>query len=122
MAEYEQKGSLASKIPIKFLILDLSPVSYIDSSGLTSLEDMLSTYGKKDISLLLCNPNRPVMDKFVLSGMVDKVGPHHFFVSVHDAVDHCLKKLGDEEATTVPTTAPGEMELVGEVTSRLHAD
>lgn len=122
MAEYEQKGSLSSRIPIKFLILDMSPVSYIDSSGLTSLEDILSTYGKKDISLLLCNPNRPVMDKFVLSGMVDKVGSHHFFVSVHDAVNYCLKKLGDEEVSTVPASPPGELELVGEVPSRLHDD
>ncbi len=62
------------------------------------------------------------MDEFVLSGMVDKIGPHHFFVSVHDAVNHCLKKLSDEEGSTVLASSPGELELVDEVHSRLHDD
>jgi MFS superfamily sulfate permease-like transporter len=97
MSEYVQKRTITSKLPIKFIILDMAPVSYADSQGIQCLEDLVTGYRKLDITLIVCNPNRPLMDKFVLAHMVDLIGPDHFFVSVHDAVNFCLKNIGDEE-------------------------
>ncbi len=73
------------------------------------MDDILSAYKKKDIKLLLVNPNRPVMEKFALSGLVDRVGRDHFFVSVHDAVNYSLKQISDEEAGTLPETAVDDL-------------
>lgn len=96
MDEYVKKKAAASNLPIKYIILDMAPVSYVDSSGLQTLEDILVGYKKLDVTLLICNPNRPVMDKLVLSDMVEQIGHDNFFVSVHDAVNYCLKKIIDD--------------------------
>jgi sulfate transporter 4 len=101
ISKYQETRALKSSIPIQFIIIDLSPVSYVDSSGVECLEEILVTNKPKGITLMLCNPNRPVLDKLVLSGVVDRVGHENFFVGVHDAVNTCLKRLGDIEGGTI---------------------
>ena len=104
LSKYEELAALRSTIPIRFVIIDLSPVSHIDSAGLTCIEELTQTYKAKGMTLILCNPNRPVMDKFVLGGIVNHVGRDNFFVGVHDAVNTCLNSLGDGETGLLLTT------------------
>jgi len=101
LSKYQEAAALRSKIPIKFVIIDLAPVSHVDSAGLNCIEELAQTYQAKGLTLVLCNPNKPLLDKFVLGGIVDLVGRDNFFVGVHDAVNSCLKKLSDEEGGTV---------------------
>jgi len=104
LSKYEELAALRSTIPIRFVIIDLSPVSHIDSAGLTCIEELTQTYKAKGLTLILCNPSRPVMDKFVLGGIVNHVGRDNFFVGVHDAVNTCLNSLGDGETGLLLTS------------------
>merc|ERR1712014_239647 len=55
---------------------------------------MQKTYKEtKGIQMCFVNPSRIVMEKMVKSGFVDRVGEDLFFVSIQDAIDHCLDEM-----------------------------
>ena len=57
----------------------------------------------KQIQLCLANPNALVMQRLVTSGLADEVGIEHIFVSLHDAVGHCLQEMDCQELSMQPT-------------------
>jgi len=81
---------------VKFIVIDLSPVSHIDTSGLHILMDMLRLYKARGIQMCLVNPNLKVMGRLKTSGVADGVGTDHIFVRVHDANTWCLNQLDAE--------------------------
>ena len=84
---------------VKYVIVDLSPVSHIDTTAMHILNDLYKDYKSKGVQLCFSNPSVRVMEKLRLDGFVDTVGSSCFFVTVHDAVDRCLMHL---EEGTVP--------------------
>ena len=92
-----------SKIGVKFIILELSPVSHVDTSALHILQDMCNTYKGRGIQLCFCNPSAQVMERFLVSGLAEEVGRDHFFVAVQDAVTFCLNQMdhASERETSV---------------------
>ena len=85
-------------LEVRFVILELSPVSHIDTSALHMLQDMRSMLkDEKGIQLCLANPNPRVMMKLVKSGFMEELGKDHIFVSLHDAVHHCLDHMDAKE-------------------------
>jgi sulfate transporter 4 len=95
--KYEKKSSeeLSARNggDVKFIILEMSPNSHIDSSALHVLNEMLKIYKKRDVQLVLANPNVKVMEKLVASKLIEEVGRDHVFVSIQDAVKWCLDHL-----------------------------
>jgi len=83
----------------KYIVIELSPVSHIDSSGLHILHDMVRNYKDRGIELCLCNPNLEVMERLKSSGLADTIGREHIFVQLHDALTWCLQQL-DEVAVS----------------------
>ncbi len=81
---------------LKFVILEIMPVSHVDSSGMHMLHDMNQILLDRDIQLCLSNPSVPVMERFVKSGFADEVGRDHIFITIHDAVQWCLRNLDTE--------------------------
>jgi sulfate transporter 4 len=78
---------------VQFLILEMSPVSHVDTSALHILQDMNKTYSARGIQLCFSNPSVNVMERFVTSGLADEVGREHFFVTIHDALQWCLHHM-----------------------------
>jgi len=101
MQKYEQNAlnadSINGKEEIKFMIVDCSPVSHIDSSALHILKEMCIDYRNRDVQLCICNPNIKVMVKLVSSGLVELIGEDYIFVSTQDAVQACLIELESSE-------------------------
>ena len=92
--DQEGSSSSSSSVAVRYIILELSPVSHIDTSALHVLQDMNKTYQKnQQIQLCLANPNPRVMHRLVVSGLADDIGREHIFVSLHDAVYHCLQEM-----------------------------
>lgn len=77
---------------IKYVILEMSPVSYIDSSGLLILREMIHDYKERGVQMCFSNPNVVVMERFVTSGLVKVIGPDHLFVRIDDAVQWCFQR------------------------------
>lgn len=85
---------------LKFIIVEMTPVSHIDTSALHILEDMLINYQSRGQILVFANPGLSVMKRLRASGFVEKAGREHFFSSSHDAVNWCLAQM-DTEAQSV---------------------
>lgn len=88
---------------VKYIIMDLSPVSHIDTTALHALEDMYVTQKKLGVQLCFCNPGIAVAKRLVKSGIVNLVGREHFFSSVIDAVHWCLHDMDGTATTSRPS-------------------
>lgn len=79
---------------VRFVILELTPVSHIDTSALHTLQEMSASFRKdRGIQLCLSNPNPRVMSRLVSSGLVEEIGRDYIFVSMQDAVHYCLDHM-----------------------------
>jgi len=87
---------------VEYIILDLSPVSHMDTTGLHVLEDMHATQKREGVTICFCNPNMTVITRLVRSGLVDSIGHEFFFPSVIDAVQWCLTQMDGKEDACVP--------------------
>lgn len=78
---------------VKYIILDMSPVSHVDTTGLHVLEDMYVTQKRLGVQICICNPGIIVMERLVKSGLFDLVGRENIVPSVSDAVHLCLSAM-----------------------------
>ncbi|RID71479.1 hypothetical protein BRARA_C03415 [Brassica rapa] len=84
---------------IYFLILEMSPVTYIDSSAVEALKELYEEYKTRDIQLAISNPNKEVLLTLARSGIVELIGKEWYFVRVHDAVQVCLHYVESRNQT-----------------------
>uniref|UniRef100_A0A7S3PAU5 STAS domain-containing protein n=1 Tax=Amphora coffeiformis TaxID=265554 RepID=A0A7S3PAU5_9STRA len=78
---------------VRYIIIDLSPVSHMDTTALHVLQDMHQTQTKLGVQLCFCNPNITITLRLLKSGLLDLVGRDHFFSDVIDAVQWCLNEM-----------------------------
>ncbi|XP_061974072.1 sulfate transporter 4.1, chloroplastic-like isoform X2 [Populus nigra] len=78
---------------IHFLILEMSPITYIDSSAVQALKDLHQEYKSRDIEICIANPNQDVLLTLTKAGIVELIGKEWYFVRVHDAVQVCLQHV-----------------------------
>ncbi|KAK4491220.1 hypothetical protein RD792_001953 [Penstemon davidsonii] len=71
---------------IKYLIIEMSPVTDIDTSGIHALEELNKSLEKKDIQLVLANPGQTVLEKLHASDFANTVGDDNIFLTVGDAI------------------------------------
>ncbi|MFS7937161.1 putative SLC26A/SulP transporter, STAS domain, STAS domain superfamily [Helianthus anomalus] len=72
------------------IILDMSNVMSIDSSGLVALEEIHKKLVSRNVHLAIANPRWKVIHKLKIGGFVEKVGSDCIFLTVNEAVDVCL--------------------------------
>nr|CAB3452947.1 unnamed protein product [Digitaria exilis] len=80
-------------VRVYFVILEMSPVTYIDSSAVQALKDLHQEYKARHIQIAIANPNRQVHLLLSRSGIIDLIGAGWCFVRVHDAVQVCLQHV-----------------------------
>ncbi|KAM7516792.1 hypothetical protein LguiA_006375 [Lonicera macranthoides] len=81
---------------IQTLIVETSPVTDIDTSGIHALEELYRSLQKREIQLGLANPGRVVIDKLHASGFANLIGEDKIFLTVADAVLTCSPKFVEE--------------------------
>ncbi|KAK0577135.1 hypothetical protein LWI29_028302 [Acer saccharum] len=96
LTDEEERLKAASLSRIQFLIVEMSPVTDIDTSGIHALEELLRSLEKRDIQLVLANPGPVVIDKLHASNFADSMGENRIFLTVADAVASCSPKLVEE--------------------------
>lgn len=89
----DENTDIGAITEVKYIVLELSPVSHIDTSGLHILMDMIKMYKGRGIQMCFANPNVEVMHRFHASGLADEVGDDHIFVDLHTAMTWCLHQL-----------------------------
>ncbi|KAI3757978.1 hypothetical protein L6452_05524 [Arctium lappa] len=89
---------------IYFVILEMAPVTYVDSSAVQALKELFQEYNSRDIQIAIANPNKDVLLTLTKSGFIDQVGKEWCFVRVHDAVQVCLQHV--PPAPKIPESSP----------------
>jgi SulP family sulfate permease len=69
----------------KSLILKAEPISYIDSSALMMLEQLVESLQQKGIQVLISELIGPTRDIIMKSNIFNLIGKTHFFVETADA-------------------------------------
>ncbi|KAK8497693.1 hypothetical protein V6N12_018811 [Hibiscus sabdariffa] len=85
---YEEEDRLKSVVETSLhsVILDLSAVGSIDTSGISMLEELMKNVDRKGLQLALANPRSEVMKKLDKSKLIDKIGQGWIFLTVGEAV------------------------------------
>ncbi|KAJ6813541.1 putative sulfate transporter 3.5 [Iris pallida] len=74
---------------VNYVVLDLSGVTSIDSSGLGMLKELNVTLERREIKMVLINPRLRVVEKLTKAHVIDLVGSEWVFLTVKDAVTAC---------------------------------
>lgn len=76
-----------------YVVIEMAPVTYIDSSAAQALKELYQEYKARNIQMALSNPNREVLSTLAMSGVLELLGKQWYFVRVHDAVQVCLSHM-----------------------------
>jgi sulfate transporter 4 len=94
--QYFREGYIESETQSRYLVLDFSPVSHVDTSALYILDNMYESLRSRGQRIIITNPNQDVMRVLVTCGLAEKIGRDHIFASTHDAVTYCLHEMDCE--------------------------
>ncbi len=89
---------------LRAIILDASSVNDLDLTAASVLRSVAETLHARGIELYLAGVKGPVMDVITRTGLDERIGRDHFFLSPHRAVKHLLTQWGAsaEYLETVP--------------------
>ncbi|OMO85785.1 sulfate anion transporter [Corchorus capsularis] len=90
VTEEEDEAGETAKDGVQVLILDMSNVMNIDTSGIVALEELQSKLVSLGIKLAMVNLRRQVIHKLKLANFIEKIGAEWIFLTVAEAVDAFL--------------------------------
>ncbi|XP_050373106.1 sulfate transporter 3.1-like [Argentina anserina] len=93
--EEEDRIKAYGETSLQYVILDISNVGGIDTSGISMLEEVKKKLDRNSMKLVLANPRSEVIKKLDLSKFIDKIGQDWIFVTVADAVKACKLRSSD---------------------------
>ncbi|KAE9609022.1 hypothetical protein Lal_00020356 [Lupinus albus] len=80
----------AAKGRVKAVILDMTNLMNVDTSGILALEELHKKLHTRGIQLAVVNPRWLLIHKLKLAHFVEKIGKELVFLTVAEAVDACL--------------------------------
>ncbi|MBN1625126.1 MAG: sulfate permease [Deltaproteobacteria bacterium] len=82
--------------PVKFLLLDLQAMGFIDITGVDELRTLFDEIKLRGIRLAIMDARRPVMQVFESSGFINEVTPDFLFEKRGGAVSGLFEKIDHE--------------------------
>lgn len=107
--KYQAKAKAYSQsegVAVHYVIIEMSPVTHMDSTGIHLLETLHQELADQGIQLILCNPSTPVVEIFERAGLPDVLGREWIFVRVHDAVMFCQRQMQEQGIMVTPCVCP----------------
>ncbi|KAI3870828.1 hypothetical protein MKX03_006812 [Papaver bracteatum] len=99
--EEEEKIRLSGETSLQYVILDLSPVGSIDTSGISMLEEVKKNADRRGLKFVLANPGSEVMKKLDKSDLLEEIGQEWIYLTVGDAVGACNFMLHTYKPTSL---------------------
>ncbi|XP_021280360.1 sulfate transporter 3.1-like [Herrania umbratica] len=91
--EEENKLKSTGETSLQYIILDMSAVGNIDTSGISMLEEVKKTTDRRGLKLVLANPGAEVMKKLNKSKFLETIGQEWIYLTVGEAVEACNYNL-----------------------------
>ncbi|GIL90343.1 hypothetical protein Vretimale_18206 [Volvox reticuliferus] len=89
----------------EYAILDFSPVTHLDATGIHGLEQLIEQFAENGTQLVICNPSVKVVKAMETAGLPDMLGRDYIFVTVHDAVNFCARQLAERGVSPLAAEA-----------------
>ncbi|KAF2304557.1 hypothetical protein GH714_033362 [Hevea brasiliensis] len=93
----EEDISNAKESVVEHILLDLSGVTSIDTTGIETLIEIRKMLEAKSIKIAIINPRLEVMEKMIRSHFVDMIGKESIFLSIEDAVEASLFSMSEQK-------------------------
>ncbi|XP_007018861.2 PREDICTED: low affinity sulfate transporter 3 [Theobroma cacao] len=90
VTEEENETEETAKGRVQILILDMSNVMNIDTSGIVALEELHNELVSSGIRLAMVNLRWQAIHKLKLAKFMEKIGAEWIFLTVSEAVEECL--------------------------------
>ncbi|KAL8530523.1 hypothetical protein ACS0TY_007529 [Phlomoides rotata] len=87
--EEEDRIKSAGETELQYVILDMSAVGNIDTSGISMLDEVKKIIERRGLKLGLVNPSAEVMKKMNKSKLLETIGQEWMFLTVGEAVGAC---------------------------------
>ncbi|PON94955.1 Sulfate transporter [Trema orientale] len=87
--EEEDRIKSTGETSLQYVILNMSAVGNIDTSGISMLDEVKKTIERRGLKLVLANPGSEVMKKLNKSDLIDKIGQEWIYLTVGEAVGAC---------------------------------
>jgi SulP family sulfate permease len=91
---------------LRAVIIDGHTINDIDTSGLFVLTRFLDALEKQNVGLYFCGMIGPVRDKLYRSGLMERMGAEHNFLSIQSALDY-LDSHPDDRGWDAPAVQHG---------------
>ncbi|KAK4441645.1 Sulfate transporter 3.1 [Sesamum alatum] len=85
----EDKLKSSGETSLQYVILDMSAVGNIDTSGISMLDEVKKIVDRRGFKLVLANPGAEVMKKLNKSKFLETLGQEWIFLTVGEAVGAC---------------------------------
>ncbi|CAL9054687.1 sulfate transporter 1.2-like [Musa acuminata AAA Group] len=93
----EEEQQNANDLPrVDFLIIDMSPVTDVDTSGIHALKELHRGLQKREVQLAIANPGAVVVEKLRLAEFIELIGQEKLFLTVGEAVIGCAPKVSED--------------------------
>ncbi|KAI4301223.1 hypothetical protein L6164_034522 [Bauhinia variegata] len=92
----EDRVKAAGEASLQYVIMDMSAVGNIDTSGISMLEEIKKVTERRELQLVLVNPGSEVMKKISKSKFVEGIGQKWIYLTVEEAVIACKNPTKDE--------------------------
>lgn len=100
--DYEAEEDTKKHLSLRFVVLDLSAVSSIDTSGVSLFKELRKVVEKKGIELVLVNPLGEVMEKLQRADEArDLSRPDCLFLTVGEAVATLISTIKGQSSTQI---------------------
>ncbi|XP_021714831.1 sulfate transporter 1.2-like [Chenopodium quinoa] len=93
LVDEEEKRKKLYRPRIQFLIVEMSPVTDIDTSGIHALEELHKSLEKRNVQLALANPGPVVIEKLHASDFTSLIGEDNIYLTVAHAVHSCSPRV-----------------------------
>ncbi|KAK7270285.1 hypothetical protein RIF29_23314 [Crotalaria pallida] len=87
--EEEDRIKAAGETSLQYVIMDMTAVGNIDTSGISMLEEVKKTADRRGLQLVLVNPGSEVMKKLNKSKFHVDIGQKFIYLTVAEAVGAC---------------------------------
>ncbi len=82
----------AKKDGLQAIIIEAASINHLDSSALHALQEVVEEFQQRGVRVLFSGVKGPVRDAMARAGLLEKLGPQAFFLSIQQAVDSLDKK------------------------------
>ncbi|XP_073282155.1 sulfate transporter 3.1-like [Primulina huaijiensis] len=102
----EEKLKSSGETELQYVILDMSAVGNIDTSGISMLDEVKKIMDRRGLKLALANPGAEVIKKLNKAKFIETIGQEWLFLTVGEAVGacnymmhtRCKQKISDEDS------------------------